>query len=237
MKCVRCYHVDCDTIFPAKCGVCGVVKKMKVHQVLFTVFLFTGISACALPKPHLPAQPEFGQNETPRVLIDSYKMSVGDQLQINVWKNPELSLSEPVRPDGKISVPLVGDVMAVGLTPEELAKVIERQLAAYVKNPNVTVILTSLQGHAFLSRIRVTGSVAKSISLTYHQGMTVLDAVLEAGSLDLYADGNRTKLHRRTGESSESYDIRLQDMMEDGDMTTNIILMPGDIITVPESGF
>ena len=210
---------------------------MKIHQVLFTVLVFIGLTGCAMQKPHLPAQPEPGVNETPRVLIDSYKMAVGDQLQINVWKNPELSLSEPIRPDGKISVPLVGDVMAVGLTPEELGKVIEQQLMAYVKNPNVTVILTSLRGHEFLSRIRVTGSVARNISLTYHQGMTVLDAVLEAGSVDLYADSNRTKLHRRTGSGSETYDIYLEDMMKDGDMTTNIILMPGDIITVPERGF
>lgn len=211
---------------------------MKVHKVFFSIFiLMVLLGGCATPKPHLPAQPEAGENETPRVLIDSYKMAVGDQLQINVWKNPELSLSEPIRPDGKISMPLVGDVMAVGLTPEELGTVIEHQLAAYVKNPNVTIILTNLQGHEFLSRIRVTGSVERNISLSYHQGMTVLDAVLEAGSLDLYADGNRTKLHRRTGSGNESYDIRLEDMMKDGDMTTNIILMPGDIITVPERGF
>jgi len=211
---------------------------MNVQWIIFTVFLLSGVlGGCATPPPHLPVQPAAGENQSPRVLIDSYKMAVGDQLQINVWKNPELSLSEPVRPDGRISVPLVGDVMAVGLTPEELAQVIEKQLSAYVKNPNVTVILTNLQGHEFLSRIRVTGSVEKSISLRYHQGMTVLDAVLEAGSLDLYADGNRTKLHRRTGSGNESYDIYLDDMMKDGDMTTNVILMPGDIITVPERGF
>jgi polysaccharide export outer membrane protein len=164
-------------------------------------------------------------------------MAVGDQLQISVWKNPELSLSEPIRPDGKISVPLVGDVMAVGLTPEELSKIIEKQLSAYVKAPNVTIILTSLQGHAFLSRIRVTGSVTKNISLPYHQGMTVLDAVLEAGSVDLYADSNNTKLHRRTGTGSVTYDIRLKNIMHYGDMRTNVTLMPGDIITVPERGF
>jgi len=211
---------------------------MNVHRIIFTIFVFIGVlGGCALQAPNLPAQPAAGENETPRVLIDSYKMAVGDQIQINVWKNPELSLAEPIRPDGKISVPLVGDVMAIGLTPEELAKVIEEQLSAYIKNPNVTVILTSLQGHAFLSRIRVTGSVAQNLSLTYYQGMTVLDAVLEAGSVDLYADSNRTKLHRRTGNGSETYDIRLEDIMEDGDMTTNIILMPGDIITVPERGF
>jgi polysaccharide export outer membrane protein len=214
---------------------------MKAQQILFSLFLFIwlsiGVGGCALNKPNLPVQPEAGQNETPRVLIDSYKMSVSDQIQINVWKNPELSLSQPIRPDGKVSVPLVGDVMAVGLTPEELASVIEEQLSVYIKTPNVTIILTNLEGQKYLSRIRITGSVGQNISISYRQGMTVLDAVLDAGSLDVYADGNRTKLHRRTGDGSESYDIRLDDIMEDGDMTTNVILLPGDIITVPERGF
>lgn len=171
------------------------------------------------------------------MLVKSYKISVGDEVQINVWKNPELSLVEPVRPDGKISVPLVGDVMAAGLTPEQLAAKIETRLSSYVKAPNVTVILTSLQGHAFLSRIRVTGSVERSMSMPYFQGMTVLDAILEAGSVDMYADANDTKLHRRTRKGMQTYDIRLKDIMEDGDMRTNIPLLPGDVITVPERSF
>jgi len=194
------------------------------------------ITSCA-SEPNLPPKSENGQSSGPSVLVKSYKMSVGDQIQINVWKNPELSLSEPIRPDGKISMPLVGDIMAVGLTPEELASNIEKKLASYVKAPNVTVVLTSLQGHAFLSRIRVTGSVAHSLSMPYHQGMTVLDAILEAGSVDVYADANNTKLHRRTEKGAVSYDIRLKDIMQEGDMKTNITLMPGDIITVPESNF
>lgn len=195
------------------------------------------ISACTTSEPRLPSKDSAWKNAGPSVLIKSYKMSVGDQLQINVWKNAELSLSQPIRPDGKISMPLIGDVMAVGSTPEELAAKIETRLAHYVKAPNVTVILTSLQGHEFLSRIRVTGSVTQSISMQYHQGMTVLDAVLEAGSIDVYADANNTKLHRRTKKGSVSYDIRLKDIMEDGDMKTNVILMPGDIVSVPESNF
>ena len=199
--------------------------------------LIAGLAACAYSKPNLPPESTSGKNSGPSVLVKSYKMAVGDQLQINVWKNPELSLAEPIRPDGKISIPLVGEVMAAGLTPEELAAKIEARLANYVKAPNVTVILTSLQGHEFLSRIRVTGSVTQNISMSYHQGMTVLDAVLEAGSVDLYADANNTKLHRRTKKGAVSYDIRLKDIMEEGDMHTNITLMPGDIITVPESNF
>jgi polysaccharide export outer membrane protein len=134
-------------------------------------------------------------------------------------------------------MPLIGEVMAVGLTPEELSAQIESKLANYVKSPTVTVILTNLQGHEFLSRIRVTGAVIHNISMSYNQGMTVLDAILEAGSVDLYADANNTKLHRRTANGVVSYDIRLKDIMQDGDMHTNITLMPGDIITVPESNF
>ena len=205
--------------------------------VLFMMVFIMGISACSTSEPRLPPKESSGQNAGPSVLVKSYKMAVGDQIQINVWKNPELSLSEPIRPDGKISMPLVGDIMAVGLTPEELASNIEAKLASYVKAPNVTIILTSLQGHAFLSRIRVTGSVVSNVSMPYNQGMTVLDAVLEAGSVDLYADANNTKLHRRTNKGAVSYDIRLKDIMEEGDMRTNVTLMPGDIITVPESNF
>jgi len=187
--------------------------------------------------PKLPPKINNQGSSSTNVLVKSYKMAVGDQLQINVWKNPELSMAEPIRPDGKISLPLMGDIMAAGLTPEELSKKIENRLANYVKAPNVTVILTSLQGHAFLSRIRVTGSVVQNISLPYNQGMTVLDAVLEAGSVDLYANANSTKLHRRTKNGAVTYDIRLQDILEDGEMLTNILLMPGDVITVPESSF
>jgi polysaccharide export outer membrane protein len=207
---------------------------------LITLFLSAALvvmTGCVTNEPNLPSKVDGGDLSQPSVLVESYKMAVGDQLQINVWKNDVLSLSQPIRPDGKISMPLIGDVLAVGLTPEELAGRIEVKLSDYVKAPNVTVILTSLQGHAFLSRIRVTGSVAQNVSMQYHQGMTVLDAILEAGSVDLYADANNTKLHRRTKKGAVTYDIRLKNIMQEGDMSTNISLMPGDIITVPERSF
>ena len=205
--------------------------------VILMPALIMSLVACSASEPRLPPKDKSWETSGPSVLVKSYKMAVGDQIQINVWKNTELSLSQPIRPDGKISMPLVGDIMAVGLTPEELAAKIETSLSSYLKSPNVTVILTSLQGHAFLSRIRVTGSVAQNVSMPYHQGMTVLDAILEAGSVDLYADANDTKLHRRTNKGSVAYDIRLKDILEDGDMRTNVTLMPGDVITVPESNF
>ncbi len=205
-------------------------------RLLLTGFFFVVLAGCA-GQPNLPAQPAAGAGAGPSVLVESYRMGVGDQLRINVWKNPELSVDEPIRPDGKISMPLIGDVVAAGKEPEQLAEDIRTALLDYVRNPNVTVILVNLTGHEFLSRIRVTGSVNNNISIPYRQGMTVLDAVLEAGSVTLYADGNRTKLHRRAGGAAQSYDIRLKDMMEDGDMSTNILLMPGDVITVPERLF
>jgi len=210
---------------------------MKGSIQLITGLLVLVIAGCASNGPaRLPDQTGMGAGDA-SVLIDQYKMDVGDQVQITVWKNPDLSVSEPVRPDGMVAVPLVGDIKAAGLGPEELAAAIERKLSNYVKNPNVTVVLTSLEGHQFLSSIRITGSVGSNTAIAYHQGMTVLDAVLGAGSVSLYADANSTKLHRRTDTGTETYDIRLKDILEDGDMTTNVYLMPGDIITVPERSF
>jgi len=210
---------------------------MKLYsKMLFIGLLIGGLSGC-VGEPHLPDQPAAEAGQGASVLVDDYLMDVADVVQVSVWKNPELSVSEPIRPDGKISLPLIGDVMAAGLEPEELARDIEQKLSNYVKNPNVSIILTSLSGHEFLSRVRVTGSVGSDTAITYHQGMTVLDAVLEAGSLDDYADGNRTKLYRRTAGGSEAYDIRLDDIMDKGDMTTNVNLMPGDIVSVPERRF
>ena len=207
------------------------------YRILIFGSLVAGLVGCATSTPNLPPETTPGSEHGQNVLVESYKIAVGDQVQVDVWKKPEHSVSEPVRPDGKISIPLVGDVMAAGLEPQELAADIEERLKAYVLKPRVTVILTSLQGHAFLSRIRVTGSVANNMSMPYYQGMTVLDAVLEAGGLDLYADGNRTKLYRRVDDVNETYDIRLKDILEKGDKRTNVYLVPGDVITVPPRRF
>ena len=207
--------------------------------ILFTGLLMLGLTGCAgiSSSPNLPDQSESGAAPNPSVLIGEYKMGVGDTVSVNVWQNPELSVQTPIRPDGKIAMPLIGDVMAAGKEPKQLAADITKQLKAYVKYPNVTVMLTNIKGQEFLSRIRVTGAVEKDVSIEYQQGMTVLDAVLEAGSVNPYANGNGTKLHRKTEKGMVTYDIRLQDIMENGDMKTNILLMPGDIITVPERFF
>jgi polysaccharide export outer membrane protein len=163
-----------------------------------------------------------------------YRIGVDDQLQVAVWRNPELSVSVPVRPDGRISVPLVGDVLAGGRTPEEVAEDIEKQLAAYVRDPKVAVILTELRSHEFISRVRVTGAVRTPISIPHRQGMTVLDAVLQAGGVNEFAAANRTRLYRREGEGTEAIDVRLGAILGSGDLETNLEVRPGDVITVPE---
>lgn len=173
----------------------------------------------------------------PEVFVDAYKIGVDDRLQINVWNNPALSVSMPVRPDGKITIPLIGDVMAAGKEPGEVASIIKKQLSEYVRDPNVTVILTELKSQEYLSRVRVTGAVSKSLSIPYRKGMTVLDAVLEGGGITEFSAPNRTKLHRKEGKKVAVYDIRLKDIMEDGVLQTNLLLRPGDIITVPERLF
>ena len=206
---------------------------------LFTGLLMIGLAGCAgmSGAPNLPNESQSGSAQKPSVLVGEYKMGVGDTVSVDVWQNPELSVQTPVRPDGKIAIPLIGDVMAAGKEPKQLAADITKKLKAYVKYPNVTVMLTKIAGQQFLSRIRVTGAVGKDVSIEYQQGMTVLDAVLEAGSVNPYANGNATKLHRKTDKGMVTYDIRLKDIMEKGDMSTNILLMPGDIITVPERFF
>jgi len=175
-------------------------------------------------------------NNVPEFSKD-YRVGVDDTIQINVWKNPELSVSAPVRPDGKISMPLIGDVMAAGLEPEQIANNIKTSLSKYVRNPNVTVIVTGLQSHEYLTRVRVTGAVANASSINYRQGMTVLDAVLTAGGVNEFSAPNRTKIYRKIDGKTRVISIYLGDILHDGKLTTNIHLRPGDIITIPERLF
>lgn len=163
-----------------------------------------------------------------------YQIGVDDMVQVSVWRNPELSVTAPVRPDGKISVPLVGDVVAGGRTPDAVAKDVQDKLAAYVREPQVTVILTELRSHEYLSRVRVTGAVNQPISIPYRQGMTVLDAVLAAGGVTEFAAPDRSGLYRTSGASVGNYQVLLGQILNNGDLSTNYKVAPGDVITVPE---
>ena len=167
----------------------------------------------------------------------SYRIGVDDRVQVTVWRNPELSASGPVRPDGKISVPLIGDVDAGGLTPTEVAENIKKQLSTYVRDPNVAVIVIELRSHEYLTRVRVTGAVRTPRSMPYRQGMTVLDVVLEAGGVNDFASPNRTKLYRKGKDKTEVFEVELGDILNKGRLESNLTLRPGDVITVPERLF
>ncbi|VAW95222.1 hypothetical protein MNBD_GAMMA22-4 [hydrothermal vent metagenome] len=170
-------------------------------------------------------------------LVALYKIGVDDVIKVNVWKNPELTIEVPVRPDGMISVPLIGDVKAAGLAPEQVSKNIKDKLKKFIRDPLVAVILTQLNSHEYLSRVRVTGAVRTPISLAYRQGMTILDAVLAAGGINDFASAGNTKLYRRVNNKSNAISIELDNILNGGKLNTNYILKPGDIITVPERIF
>lgn len=170
-------------------------------------------------------------------VLPEYRIGVGDALSVNVWRNPELTLSVPVRPDGKISMPLIGDIMAANLTTEQLAQDITKSLTTYIRSPQVTVIVTNPSSSDFQRRVRITGAVANPQSLPYREGMTVLDLVLLAGGPNQYASANRAKLYRQVDGQVKIYPIKLDNLINDGDVATNYVLQPSDIVTVPERKF
>jgi polysaccharide export outer membrane protein len=163
-----------------------------------------------------------------------YLIGVDDRLSVNVWGNPDLSVQMPVRPDGRFSMPLIGDVEAGGQSPSQVAERITEMLKVYVRDPNVTVLVTDLRSTEFVSRIRVTGAVRDPSSMNYRAGMTILDAILAAGGPNDFASIGRTRLHRKVGDDVLMYAIPLDRILNDGDIESNVELAPGDVITVPE---
>lgn len=209
------------------------VKKIFLAFYLFAyVFAVVGCSSAPESVSYAPQK-----NENPVLLVDQYLIGVDDQIEVSVWKNPDLSISVPVRPDGKISIPLVGEVMAGGKTPEMVAADITQKLSSYIRDPQVAVILVELRSHEFLSRVRVSGAVRNPASFRFRQGMTVLDLVLEAGGLNEFASGNGAKLYRQSSDGAKSIPVRLADILQAGKMTTNYAIEPGDVLAVPERIF
>ena len=175
--------------------------------------------------------------DRPSQIVETYRIGIGDTLRIDVWKNPDLSITVPVRPDGKISAPLIGDLIVAGSTPEVVAQDIELKLRKYIKTPQVAVIMTGLGSTRYLSRVRVTGAVVSNVSLEHQQGMTILDAILESGGVNPFADATKTMLFRRVGDETVVVRINLESILKQGNLTENIILQPGDTITIPERSF
>jgi polysaccharide export outer membrane protein len=165
-----------------------------------------------------------------------YRIGPGDALNIFVYRNPELSVQLPVRPDGRISTPLSPDVVAVGKTPSELARAIESRLAAYVKEPSVTVMASSFAG-PFARQIRVIGEIAELRALPYRANMTLLDVIIECKGLTKFAAGNRAILVRERPEGKQSFNVRLDDLIKDGDLSKNVAMEPGDTLIIPQAWY
>ena len=167
----------------------------------------------------------------------NYNYLIGplDTVNIIVWRNPDLSTSVPVRPDGKITVPLVEDLPALGKDPTQLARDIEKVLSKYVREPIVTVIVTSFVG-PYNQQIRVVGEAAHPQALPYRQEMTLLDVMIAVGGITDFADGNEAKI-LRAADGNKLYSVRLKDLLRRGDVTANVDVKPGDVLIIPQSWF
>lgn len=178
-----------------------------------------------------PTSPEDAVAQSPGYLIGPL-----DQLEIFVWRAPELSTNVTVRPDGRISTPLVEDMVAADKTPSQLAEDLEGSLAQYVRSPEVTVIVSNFSS-TFDQQVRVLGEAQKPIALPYQAGMTVLDVMVAVGGLTEFAAGNRAVLIRGKGAERNSYRLRLDDLLRKGNISANVPVLPGDVILIPESIF
>jgi polysaccharide export outer membrane protein len=212
---------------------------MKIRALVLALLLVSGsLPAAAQDKPanapaNAPATPAPALPASP--VPPDYIIGPGDTLQIFVWRNPELGATVPVRPDGKISTPLVEDMIAVGKNPSALARDIEQVLGEYVRSPQVNVIVT--QPASVFSQVKIIGQVTRPQALAYREGMTVLDAVLAVGGLAQFAAGNRARIVRTEGGQQREIRIKLAALINDGDMKQNVALKPGDVLVVPETRF
>ena len=202
------------------------------------VAMLLALGACATPSQQADTGLITGTAAVERPQEDAtanYLIGPNDLLEVFVWRSQELSTQVRVRPDGRISTPLVEDMLAAGKTPTELANDIEASLREYVKTPQVTVIVQNPVG-GLQQQVRVIGQVAQPAALPYQANMTVLDVMIAVGGLNEFAAGNRAKLIRGQGTANEqAYRVRLNDLMRRGDVTANVPVRPGDVIIVPES--
>jgi len=188
------------------------------------------LSACGT-RNDLPAAPTHA--EVTQTAPD-YKLGPLDEIEVFVWRSPELSSSVPIRPDGKISLPLIEDMQAAGKTPTELARDIEEALKVYVNEPIVTVIVDGFKG-AFSQQVRIVGETQDPKALPYRTGMTVLDVLIAVGGLTEFADGNNAVLVRYDNGEETAYRLLLDDLIRSGDIRANVPVLPGDVIIIPES--
>jgi len=202
----------------------GALDRTKIGLLMMATVLFVGCSSVPSSEQMPPAS---------EIESEAYEIGVGDTVAVHVWRNPELGQSIVVRPDGYISLPLMGDVKAEGKRPEALASEITVGLSEYVRTPEVSVMVTNPVSKEFRNRVRITGQVNEPQSVAFQPGMTVLDLVLMAGGVsDFAADGRATMLRRIDGEY-QTFRLDIGAMLRDGDMSSNHMLQPGDVISVP----
>ncbi|MEW6293409.1 MAG: XrtA/PEP-CTERM system exopolysaccharide export protein [Pseudomonadota bacterium] len=197
-------------------------------RLLFIAILGSLLFGCASSKyPPAPA--------TAASSDYSYHIGPGDTVNIVVWRNPELSMSVPVRPDGKLASPLIEDLPAIGKNPTELARDIEKALSKFIRDPVVTVIVTQFVG-PYSEQIRVVGEAAKPQVLPYKQKMTLLDVMIAVGGMTDFADGNGASI-LRPSDNNAQYGVRIKDLVKRGDVSANVEMKPGDVLIIPRSWF
>jgi polysaccharide biosynthesis/export protein len=202
--------------------------KLTPIVVCFALLLTTG---CAMQHSH-PLAPARADSAA----STDYLVGPGDSLNIVVWRNPEVSTTVPVRPDGKFTTPLVEDIQASGKTTTQLARDIEKALSKYIQDPIVSVMVTQFSG-PFSEQIRVVGQAAKPQALPYKERMTLLDVLIAVGGLTEFANGNNASILRSINGKSRQFAVRLEDLIKDGDVSANIEMRPGDVLVIPESWF
>lgn len=190
----------------------------------------------ASPAPAAPVSATEAPPVDPGLVDSNYLIGPGDTIQVFVWRNPELSVTVPVRPDGKVSTPLVEDIVAVGKTSSELAREVERVLSEYIRSPQVNIIVTNPV--STFNQVKVIGEVGTPQSIPYREGLTALDAVLAVGGLTEFAAGNRAKIMRKDSQGNTTeIRVKLEAVVRKGKLAENVDLRPGDVLIVPQSMF
>ncbi|CAN7622207.1 XrtA/PEP-CTERM system exopolysaccharide export protein [Massilia sp. LjRoot122] len=199
--------------------------KRATQAVAITCLLALG--GCTSTPPQLPSA---------EAVNPEYLIGPGDTINIIVWRNPEVSMSVPVRPDGKITTPLVEDLPAAGKTSTQLARDIEAALAKFIQQPVVTVVVVNFVGN-YSEQIRVIGQAARPQALPYRKDMSLMDVLIAVGGVTEFASGNRASIIRTVDGKQQKYAVRLDDLIKDGDISANMTMRPGDVLVIPESFF
>lgn len=203
--------------------------KKFVPGVAISLFAI-GLSGCG-STGSLPQAPRSAEKAAEHV----YQIGALDEISVVVWRNPDLSATVTVRPDGRLALPLVENIVAAGRKPEELSREIEVALAKYIRDPVVTVLVTKAQGESS-KQVRIVGEAARPQAVAYRQNMTLLDVMIQVGGLTDFADGNGAVLVRGA-EGGKQYAVRLKDLVRRGDISANVEMQPGDILIIPQSWF